>query len=81
LSSEKQILPSEIENWRLFARALREESRILFNNMLNQCKKKEYFDCVDTEGKGFSAESLFLILILEQQKMINELIVKLRHKE
>jgi len=67
LSSEKQILPSEIENWRLFARALREESRILFNNMLNQCKKKEYFDCVDTEG--FSAESLFLILILEQQKM------------
>ena len=32
------------------------------------------FEC---QGREFSAESLFLILILEQQKMINELIVKL----
>ena len=29
------------------------------------------------ECQGRDAESLFLILILEQQKMINELIVKL----
>jgi len=78
LGSEKHILTSEIENWRLFARALREENRILFNRMLNECKGKEYFDCVNSKGKSLAAESLFLILILEQQKMINDLIGKLR---
>jgi len=76
LNSEKHILTSEIEDWRLFSRALREENRILFNKMLSECKKKEYFDCVNNKGKSFSAESLFLILIFEQQKMINELIAK-----
>jgi hypothetical protein len=81
LSSEKHILTSEIENWRLFSRALREENRILFNQMLSECKTNEYNDCINSKGKGLAADSLFLILILEQQKMINELIEKLRHKE
>lgn len=78
LSSEKHLLTSEIENWRLFARALREENRILFNQMLSECKKMEYFDCVNGKGKSLAAESLFLILIFEQQKMTNELVTKLR---
>jgi hypothetical protein len=72
LSSGKHILLSEIDNWRLFARALREENRILFNQMLSECMKKEYYDSVNNKGKSFSAESLFLILLLEQQKMIVE---------
>src|SRR3989442_15820208 len=38
---------------------------------------EEYIDCVSAKGENSSAESLFLILVLEQQKMINELIVKL----
>jgi hypothetical protein len=38
--------------------------------MLSECKKEEYFDCVNKKGKSLAAESLFLILILEQQKMI-----------
>jgi hypothetical protein len=80
LSSGKHILTTEIENWRLFARALREENRILFNQMLSECKANEYYDCVISKGKGLVAESLFLILILQQQKMINELIAKLRQK-
>jgi hypothetical protein len=42
--------------------------------MLDKCRKSEYFDGVNAKGEGFTAESLFLILILEQQKMINELI-------
>jgi hypothetical protein len=32
---------------------------------------------VKAKGENFSAEALFLILILEQQKMINGLIAKL----
>ena len=42
--------------------------------MLSKCKKKELTDCVNSKGKNLSAESLFLILIFEQHKMINELI-------
>jgi hypothetical protein len=45
--------------------------------MLSECRKKEYAACKRTNGQNFFAEALFLLLILEQQKMINELIVKL----
>jgi hypothetical protein len=62
-----------LNNNTTIVRALREENRILFNQMLSECKKKEYFDCVNSKGKRLVAESLFLILIFEQQKMINEL--------
>jgi hypothetical protein len=58
--------------------ALREENRILFNQMLGECKRKEYLDCVNSKSKSLSAESLFLVLILEQQKMINEMMGALR---
>jgi hypothetical protein len=45
--------------------------------MLNRCRKSEYISGVEARGENFSAEALFLILILEQQKLINELIAKL----
>ena len=45
--------------------------------MLDRCKKKDYVDCAADKGESFSAEALFLVLIFEQQKMINELIRKL----
>lgn len=74
MSSDRNILATEIESWRGFEYALREENRILFHEMLSKCKKKELTDCVNSKGKNLSAESLFLILIFEQHKMINELI-------
>lgn len=46
--------------------------------MSSECKKKEYFDAANSQGKNLAAESLFLILILEQQKKINQLIAKLQ---
>jgi len=75
MSAVKDILSKEIESWERFRYALREENRILFEEMLDRCKKKDYVDCAANEN--FSAEVLFLILIFEQQKMINELIRKL----
>jgi hypothetical protein len=77
MSSNKDILTKEIQSWGRFEYALREENRILFQRMLSECRKKEYAACTSTKGQNFSAETLFLILILEQQKMINELIGKL----
>jgi hypothetical protein len=46
--------------------------------MLNDCKK-EYTNSANAKGETFTTESLFMTLIFEQQKMINELITKLQH--
>jgi hypothetical protein len=77
MSSNKDILTKEIGSWTGFEYALREESRILFDEMLNKCRKREYIDCLNAKGENLSAEALFLILIFEQQKMITELMAKL----
>jgi len=78
MSSTEDILAKEIESWKGFEYALREENRILFNNMLTECIKSTYHGCVSAKGHNFVSDTLFLILIHEQQKKIKELIVKLR---
>jgi hypothetical protein len=75
MSADKDVLSKEIGLWRDFGYA-RKENRILFEEMLDRCKKKDYVDCAANKGENFSAEALFLILLFEQQKMINELIQK-----
>ncbi len=37
----------------------------------------KYVDAINAKGEPFMTESLFIALILEQQKMIKELIMKL----
>lgn len=74
MNQNTDSLEKEIELWDRYAYALREGNRIIFREMLDKCRKNEYIDCVKSKGENFSAESLFLILILEQQKMIKELI-------
>ena len=45
--------------------------------MLSECgHNKDYIRAVNSKGEYYSAESLFMLLILQQQKMINELIAK-----
>ena len=61
--------------------ALREENRLLFNKMLSECRENEdYIRAANSKDEYFSAELLFMVLILQQQKMINELIVNLGKK-
>ena len=78
MTTEKKtqdFLAKEIESWKDFEYALREENRILFHEMLNECRK--YGDAAIAKGDNYSTESLFMVLILQQQKMINQLIKKL----
>jgi hypothetical protein len=71
------ILAKEIESWKDFRYALREEDAVLFDGMLSECgQNKDYIRAVISKGQNYSAESLFMLLILQQQKMINELIAK-----
>jgi len=45
--------------------------------MLSECgQNKDYIRAAISKGECFSAESLYMLLVLQQQKMINELIVK-----
>jgi hypothetical protein len=71
------ILANEIKSWKDFECALREESALLFDKMLSECRQnKDYIRAVSSKGEGYSSESLFMLLVLQQQKMINELIAK-----
>jgi hypothetical protein len=50
--------------------------------MLSECGENEdYLKAASPKDEYFSAESLFIVLILQQQKMINELIAKLSSKK
>ena len=71
------ILAKEIKSWKDFEYALREESALLFGKMHSECgQNKDYIRAVSTKGEYYSSESLFMLLILQQQKMITELIAK-----
>jgi hypothetical protein len=46
--------------------------------MLSECgQNKDYIRAAISKGECYSTESLFMLLVLQQQKMINELIDKL----
>jgi hypothetical protein len=76
-SCDSNILTKEIDSWSNFEYALREESRLLFNKMLSECRENEDLArAANSKDEYFSAESLFMALILHQQKTINELIAK-----
>jgi hypothetical protein len=79
LCSNRDILSEEIKSWEHFEYALREENRLIFSNMLSECKEndEDYMKAASSKDEYFSAESLFTVLILLQQKMINELSSKL----
>jgi hypothetical protein len=69
-------LTKEIDSWSNFEYALREENRLLFNKMLSECKENEgYLSAADSKMNS-SQLNHCLWLILQQQKMINELIAK-----
>ena len=82
-SPNKNILNEEIKSWERFEYALREENRLLFSKMLSECREndKGYIRAANSKDEYFSAESLFMLLILQQQKMINELIPKISERK
>jgi hypothetical protein len=50
--------------------------------MLSECKEnKNYIGAANSKDEFFSAESLFIALILQQQNMINKLIAKVSERK
>jgi hypothetical protein len=52
-------------------KSVKEENALLFDKMLSECGQNK-----DFKGENYSAEVLFMLLVLQQQKMINELIAE-----
>lgn len=76
---DDKILENEIESWNSFGSILRNENRIIFRQMLEDIKA--YSETAKAKGKNFSFELMCMGLILQQQKMINELFCKLSAKK
>ena len=56
------ILIKEIDSWSNFEYALREQNRLLFNEMLSECKENEDFvRAANSKDEFFSAELLFMV--------------------
>ena len=73
--ADDDILAREIGSWKGFEYALRQPNATLFNKMLTECLKNEkYAAAFKSKGPQDSVESLFMALILQQQKMISKLI-------
>ena len=72
LFPNEDVLTQEIESWRGFADALREEDRVLFLRMLAECY--QYTSSINSKGEYFSTESLLMSLVFVQHKIINWLI-------
>ena len=72
LFPNEDTLTQEIESWIGFADALREEDRLLFLRMLNECYR--YTNSINSKGEYFSTESLLMSLVFVQHKIINWLI-------
>jgi hypothetical protein len=72
LFPNEDILAQELESWRGFADALREEDRTLFLRMLDECY--QFIDSINSKGEYFSTESLLMSLVFVQHKIINWLI-------
>lgn len=74
------ILTKEVVSWKGFEYALRQPNASLFNKMLSEYleNKEEYVSAFKSRESQHSAESLFIALIFQQQKMISKLIQQLR---
>lgn len=72
LFPNEDVLTKEIQAWSGFAEALREEDRVLFLRMLEQCY--HYIESINSKGEYYSTESLLISLIFVEHKIINWLI-------
>jgi len=76
--TEENLLAKEVESWKNFEYALKKQNAIPFNKMLTEClENEEYAFATKARGSKYSAESLFIALIFQQQRMIGELIKRI----
>ena len=65
-------LKREVDSWRSYAGALRQEDREVFRDMMNDVAKA-YGEAIEVAERGYDTEAVMMSILLSQQKMINSL--------
>jgi hypothetical protein len=63
-------MKQEIDSWRPYAEALRQEDREVFRDMMNEISSG-YMEAIDMAERGYDTEALMMSILLKQQKTIN----------
>ena len=62
-------LKEEIDSWRPYAEALRQEDREVFREMMNAVAAS-YSEAIDRAERGYDTEAVMMSILLNQQKTI-----------
>lgn len=63
-------LKQEIDSWRPYAEALRQDDREVFREMMNEISSG-YMEAFEMAERGYDTEALMMSILLKQQKTIN----------
>ena len=63
-------LKEEIDSWRPYAEALRQEDREVFREMMNSVATS-YNQAIDRAERGYDTEAVMMSILLNQQKTIS----------
>ena len=74
--SYRVALEHEIQRWNGFARALRQDDRIVFEQLMDICKN--YASAASNATRPVLFEAMTMTMLLDQQKIINQLQKKLQ---
>jgi len=66
------LLAKEIESWRAFGESLKEEDRVMFDKMIQQCYR--HAKAINVKGEPYTTDALLMSLVLTQHQMIEFLI-------
>lgn len=69
MASKRSLLDQEIESWKGFPWALRKEDTELWDTMISQIREG-FTEEVELSGKDLAVDPFFMVLLLEQHKMI-----------
>ena len=74
--SYRVALDHEIQRWNGFARALRQDDREMFEQLIDICKN--YASAASNATRPVLFEAMTMTILLDQQKTINQLQKKLQ---
>ncbi len=63
-------LKEELDSWRKYAEALRQEDREIFREMTNEVIAS-YAEAIERAERGYDTEALLISILLAQQKMLS----------
>jgi len=69
------ILESEIQKWEGFVKALREDDRAAFEELMNTCRR--YASAAGAATRSIPLEAMFMSILLSHQKILKEIEVTL----